>query len=110
MKSVYAFRSWIEPGCAREDTVYLFGTFAEARLILDVDLWEAWPHFWRNLQFMTCVRGQKRQDVNLLPFLSGHGPGGVSFAFDADCKPIGLPEELPEDEPLEQMTYRIDWS
>lgn len=114
----YLLHSSVDPGGARECMEFLFGTLAEAQLILDDLLWQDCRLnlgltycYGRYLRLATVIDGERRQDIDLIPLLTVHGPDGVSFTLDAKSRPIGVAgKDVCAEEFLTAATVHVDWS
>src|SRR5262249_34878459 len=90
----------VDPGGARKEVHCLYGTLAEVQRTLDIELWTDFAFgfglLYRSPETVTLSGlacqgrlGQEAWTVNVRPFITVQGPGGVTFALDINGKPDG---------------------
>jgi hypothetical protein len=90
----------VQPGGARKEVHCLYGALTEVQRTLDLELWTdfalGFGLLYRYpetviLSGLSCEGkvGREAWTVNLRPFITVQGPGGVTFALDVDGRPVG---------------------
>jgi hypothetical protein len=100
MRHAFVLEMSIEPGFGRKDSQFLYGTLTEVQRAVDLDLWVDFAYYQGllyhspeqvELTGFSCTHRvwKKAWSINLRPYITVQGPGGLTFALDAEGRPVG---------------------